>query len=151
MPPDAILIDPGSGKIIHRFDLSTRDVVPPSYPYSVVATKEGTHGYCSLWNASQVAELDLESGTVIRRIPLLAPQSPTTVGSHPTAMLLSPDEKYLYVTLANQDRVAVIKTATGELAGMLSAELPGEQYGGVYPNALAQTADGSRLFVADAS
>jgi DNA-binding beta-propeller fold protein YncE len=148
---DAILIDAVSGRIIHRFDLSTHDVVPASYPYTVVATKDGKRGYCSLWNASQVAVLDLERGTVIRRIPLLAPPSPTTAGSHPTAMLLSPDEKYLYVTLSNCDVVEAIKTATGELAGLLSAQLPGEQYGGVYPNALAQTADGSRLFVADAS
>ncbi|HEV2232285.1 MAG TPA: bifunctional YncE family protein/alkaline phosphatase family protein [Terriglobia bacterium] len=148
---DALLLDAASGKIIHRFDLSTPGIVPASYPYGVVVARDGKRAYCSLWNASQVAELDLESGRVTRRIPVLAPKAPTAAGSHPTAMLLSPDEKYLYVALSNADRVAVIQTATGKLAGLLSCELPGEKFGGVYPMALAQTVDGSRLFVADAS
>jgi DNA-binding beta-propeller fold protein YncE len=148
---DALMLDAGNGTIIHRYDLSIGDTVPSAYPYGVIATRDGKRGYCSLWNASQVAELDLDSGRVTRRIQLLAPASPTEAGSHPTAMLLSPDEKFLYIALANVDRVAVVRTATGELAGLLSTELPGQQFGGVYPNALAQTADGSRLFVADAS
>jgi hypothetical protein len=66
-------------------------------------------------------------------------------------MLLSPDEKRLYVTLSNRDCVAVIDTATGEITGLLATGLPGQQYGGSFPNALAQNADGMRLFVADAS
>lgn len=148
---DALLLDAQSGEILERFDLSTHKVVPAAYPYTVIATRDGKRGYCSLWNASQVAELDLQAGTVTRRISLLAPDSPTASGSHPTNMLLSPEEKYLYVALANRDRVAVIRTASGELAGFLNTDLPGDRSGGVYPNALAQTADGKRLFVADAS
>jgi hypothetical protein len=148
---DALLLDAQTGAVIHRFDLSAHDVVPAAFPYTVVASRDGKRGYCSLWNASQVAELDLQAGTVTRRISLLAPDSPTAAGSHPTALLMSPDEKYLYVALANRDRVAVIQTATGEIAGFLNADLPGDEHGGVYPNALAQTADGKRLFVADAS
>ncbi|HEV2351301.1 MAG TPA: bifunctional YncE family protein/alkaline phosphatase family protein [Terriglobia bacterium] len=148
---DALLLDAQSGDVIHRFDLSTHDVVPAAFPYGVIATRDGKRGYCSLWNASQVAELDLGTGTVTRHISLLEPETPTAAGSHPTAMLLSPDEKYLYVALANRDRVAVIRAATGELAGFLNADLPGDRHGGVYPNALAQTGDGARLYVADAS
>lgn len=148
---DALLFDAKTGDIIHRFDLSTHLIVPASYPYAVVATKDGARGYCSLWNASRVAELDLESGRVVRMIPLLSPNSSVAPGSHPTAMLLSPDEKRLYVTLSNADRVAVIDTATGEVSGLLVTGLPGQRYGGSFPNALAQNADGTRLFVADAS
>ena len=55
------------------------------------------------------------------------------------------------MALANADRVAVIDTAIGQVAGMLSTELPGQQYGGSVPNALAVNAAGTRLFVADAS
>ncbi len=148
---DALLLDANSGKIICRFDLSTWADVPGSYPYAVVATRDGKRGYCSLWNASKVAELDLETGRVARMIPLQAPSSPTAAGSHPTALLMSPDEKRLYVALANMDKVAIIETTSGELVGMLSTELPGQTYGGSFPNALAQSADGNRLFVADAS
>ena len=145
---DALLIEIPSGNILYRFDLTSGKQVPSSYPYGVVATADGKRGYCSLWNSSEVAELDLTSGQVLRRIPLLAPPIKTATGSHPTALLLSPDEKHLYVTLANRDLVAVIDTFSGKLAGLLSTRLPGQLQGGTYPNALAQSVDGSRLFAA---
>jgi YVTN family beta-propeller protein len=148
---DAILLDTVSGRVLRRFDLSTSEHVPASYPYGVVVTRDGQRGYCSLWNASQIAELDLKGGKVVRRISLLAPDSPTAAGSHPTALLLSPDEKRLYVALANADAVAVIDTATGTPVAMLSTKLPGQRYAGTYPNALAESADGRRLFVPCAS
>jgi sugar lactone lactonase YvrE len=148
---DTLLMDAESGQVLYRFDLSTSPEVPASYPYGVVVTRDGAHAYCSLWNASAVAELDLRTGRVVRMIPLLAPSSPPAAGSHPTALLLSPDEKRLYVTLSNADRVAVVDRAIGQMVGMLSTELPGQQYGGSVPNAVAENPDGTRLFVADAS
>jgi YVTN family beta-propeller protein len=146
---DALLLDAASGRILQRYDLSTHNYVPASYPYAIVATRDGKRGYCSLWNASQVAELDLQTGQVARWIPLQPPSSATRPGSHPAAMLLSPDERKLYVALANADAVAVIDTATGSVTGTLSTLLPGQQYAGTYPNALAQS--GTALFVANAS
>lgn len=148
---DVVLVDAASGAMVQRFDSSTRDFVPASYPYAVVATRDAKRAYCSLWNASQVAELDLQQGKIVRWIPLLVPNSPTAAGSHPSALLLSPDERQLYVALANADVVAVIDTATGQLAARLSTLLPRQQHAGTYPNALAQSSDGARLFVADAS
>jgi YVTN family beta-propeller protein len=146
---DALLLDTASGRILQRYDLSTHNYVPASYPYAVVATRDGKRGYCSLWNASQVAELDLQTGRVARWIPLRPPSSPTQAGSHPTAMLLSPDERTLYVVLSNADAVAVIDTGSGTVTATLSALLPGQRYAGTYPNALAQS--GRTLFVANAS
>jgi hypothetical protein len=149
---DALLLDATSGAILRRFDLSTHHYVPASYPYAVVATQDGKRAYCSLWNTSQVAELDLLQGRVTRWISLLAPTSPTAAGSHPTALLLSPDEKRLYVALSNADAVAVVETgAIDKLPSYLSTLLPGQKYGGSYPNALALSADGKQLFVANAS
>jgi len=148
---DAVLLDVNSGQVVQRFDLSVNEHEPASYPYGVAATRDGRRGYCSLWNASQVAELDLKSGEVTRRISLQAPDSPTAAGSHPTALLLSADEKRLYVTLSNADAVAVIDTATGTIVTTLSTKLPGQTYSGAYPNALAESADHKRLFVAAAS
>ncbi|HKT10412.1 MAG TPA: beta-propeller fold lactonase family protein [Terriglobia bacterium] len=148
---DAIVLDTESGKVLERFPLGTADVVPAAFPVGVAATRDGKVGFCSLWNASAIAELNLETGKVARLIPLLKPKSQVAPGSHPTAMLLSPDQKYLYVTLTNSDRVAVVDVAKGEVAGLLSTELPEQIYGGSYPDALAQSEDGKRLFVADAS
>lgn len=148
---DALLLDATTGSILHRFNLSHGPHVPATFPYGVAVTKDGWRGFCSLWNASAVAELDIRSGKVLRRIPLLRPSSPIAPGSHPSALLLSADGKRLFVTLSNADRVAVIDTASGRLAGLLSTELPGQKYGGTVPNALAQSADGKLLFVADAA
>lgn len=148
---NVILLDTATGKILQNFDLSSHDLVPSEFPYSVVASRDGRRAWCSLWNASRVVELDLSSGKVARSIPLLEPKDPIAPGSHPTAMVLSPDEKSLYVALANADRVAVVSTTTNAPVQFLDTRLPDQKYSGTYPNALALSADGKQLFVADAS
>ena len=146
---DALLMDSATGEIIRRFDLSRHSVVPAEYPYGAVATRDGKTGYVSLWNSSAVAELDLEAGRVRRVIPLGTPRLKTAPSSHPNAMLLSHDEEMLYVSLANRDEVAVINRSSGRVT-TLSTRLPGQEYGGAYPNALSEDERGTRLFVADA-
>lgn len=147
---NALLMDAATGRILRRFDLSMARIIPASFPYGVAVSPDGRTGYCSLWNGSEVAVLDLVHGGVRARIPLLRPRSPLAAGSHPTAMLLSPGGRYLYVTLSNRDRVAVIATATDRVTAWLVTRLPGQKYGGGTPNALAQTADGRIVFVANA-
>jgi DNA-binding beta-propeller fold protein YncE len=147
---DVLLLDIGNGKILRRFDLSTSDWIPASYPYAVEVSRDGRRAWCSLWNASRVAELDLTTGMVSRSVSLHPPQKTTDPGSHPNAMLLSPDEKYLYVALANTDEIAVVPTAGGAEPFFLSTRLEGQRLFGGTPNALAQTRDGKRLFVANA-
>jgi len=146
-----VLLDSAGGRIVQQFDLSTHETVPSSFPYTVVASRDGKRAWCSLWNASKVAELDLASGRVARWIPLLEPESPTAPGSHPTALLLSPDEKDLYVALSNADALAVVDTASGAAVHFASTKTAQQQYAGSYPNALAQSADGKHVFVADAA
>ena len=148
---NVVLIDSQSGDVLKEFDLSTQELIPSSFPYTVVTSRDGHRAWCSLWNASRVAELDLEKGTVTRWIPLGQPKDATAPGSHPTAMLLSPDEKLLYVALSNADRVAVVDTRNGTTISQLSTTLPDQKFAGTWPAALAQTTDGKRLFVADAS
>jgi DNA-binding beta-propeller fold protein YncE len=147
---DVLMLDATTGGLVYRFDLSTQRVVPGSYPYAVVATRDAKRGYVSLWNASRVAELNLENGTVSRMIPLGLPAKSTAAGSHPTALLLSPDETRLYVALANSDEVDVVGTQSGEILARITMRLPGQTRLGAFPNALAQSADGTRLYVADA-
>ena len=147
----AVLLESATGRILKQFDLSTHNAIPSSFPYAVAASRDGERAWCSLWNASRVAELDLEKGTVVRWISLLEPKNPVAPGSHPTAMLLSPDEKLLYVALSNADRVAVVSTDTGKLQSLLDTTIPGQKYSGAYPNALALSGDGESLFIADAA
>ena len=148
---NVILLDSESGKELAQFDLSTHRFMPSSFPYTVVATRDGHRAWCSLWNASQVAELDLVRKTVVRRIPLLLPKSSVAPGSHPTAMLLSPDEKFLYVALANADSVAAIDARTGKVQAFFSTHLPKQEFSGNETDALAQSKDGKRLFAASAA
>ena len=148
---NVVLIDSATGRIQKAIDLSTHRVVPSAFPYTVVASRDGRHAWCSLWNASRIAELDVAKGTVVRSIPLLEAKDPIAPSSHPTALLLTPDEGLLYVALSNADRVAVIATSTGKVIRWLDTAVPGQKFAGSYPSALALSADGSRLFVADSA
>jgi len=147
---DVLQLDLATGRILRRYDLSTGHEIPSAYPYAVVPNRAGTRAWVSLWNASRVGELDLSRGEIARWIALREPESPTQAGSHPNALLLSPDEKFLFVALANTDEVGVVDTDAGKVARYLSTRLPGEVFLGAIPKALAQTTDGKRLFVANA-
>jgi DNA-binding beta-propeller fold protein YncE len=148
---NVVLLDVASGKVLQRFDLSTDNLVPSSFPYTVVTTRDGRRAWCSLWNASRIAELDLINGRVVRWIKLKLPDDPLAPGSHPTALLLSPDEKHLYVALSNVDSVAVVSTEDGGIDAFLNTTVRNQESPGTYPSALAQSADGKKIFVADAS
>jgi DNA-binding beta-propeller fold protein YncE len=148
---NVVLLDAATGKVLQRFDLSTNELIPSSFPYTVVATRDGRRAWCSLWNASRIAELDLATGKVVRWIKLKEPDDPIAPGSHPTALLLSPDEKLLYVALSNADALAVVSTDSAAIIVLLNTTVRNQEYAGTYPSALAQSADGKQLFVADAS
>jgi len=145
------------GEQFASITLGATDLIPSSYPVNVVIDSGKNRprpwptehrAWISLWNSSTVVEISQDHWKVTRRIQLLDPKSPQEPGSHPTAMLLSPDEKFLYVTLSNSDRAAMIEAASGRILRLLQAQLPNQRYGGAIPVALAQTADGKRLFVA---
>ena len=146
-----VLLQLSDGKVLQRFDLSTKPIVPSSFPYTVVASHDGRRAWCSLWNASQIAELDLVNGKVVRWIKLKEPDDAIAPGSHPTAMLLNPDEKLLYVALSNADSVAIVSTESNAAIAYLNTALRNQEYSGTTPSALAQSGDGKRLFVADSS
>ena len=149
---DVLLMDVASGAVRHRFDLATSAVVPSQYPIAVAATRDGARGFAALWNGSAVAELDLRSGKVIQTLPLLPPSEATSPGSHPAALALAPNQKTLYVALANRDAVAAVSLHHGKmnLAGMFDTRLPGQTYFGGEPNALAVSKDGRMLYAANA-
>ena len=149
---DVLLMDSATGVIEKRFDLSENDAVPSVYPEAVAVSKDGTRGFVALWNASEVAELDLVKGTVVRKLALLKPEGETTAGTHPCALEISPDGRTMYVALANRDVVAAVNVG-GErfsVKGYFDTRLPRQSYFGAEPEALAVSDDGSRLYVANA-
>jgi DNA-binding beta-propeller fold protein YncE len=147
----AVLMDTATGAVEKRFDLSESDTVPSTYPIAVAVTKDGKRAFVALWNASAIAELNLDSGLVVRKLDLLKPASATAPGTHPCAFTFSPDEKTLYVALANRDAVAAVNVDAGQLAikGFFDTRLPGQSYFGAEPVALAVNANGARLYVAN--
>jgi DNA-binding beta-propeller fold protein YncE len=152
---NAILLDPATGKVLQTFDLSTSDLVPSAYPYTCVATKDGRRAWCSLWNGAAVTEIDLISGKVAQGIRLtqfatpVEPGDSLAPGSHPTAMILSPDEKRLYVALSNVDQVVALSVASASAEYTYATN--SQKWHGSYPTALAVSRDGKRLFVANSS
>src|SRR5665213_655974 len=113
---DVLLIDPASGQILHRFDLSESDAVPGTYPVALAVTRDNRRAFVALWNASAIVELNLIRNTIARKLTLLKPSSPIKPGTHPCAFEFSPDQKILYVALANRDAVAAVKVGAGAFA-----------------------------------
>jgi DNA-binding beta-propeller fold protein YncE len=152
---DVWLIDIGggaaSGALERRFDLAESDAVPSTYPIALAVAKDGRRAFVALWNASEIAELDLAKGAVGRKLPLFKPDSPTAPGTHPCALELSPDGRTLYVALANRDAVAAVNVSKDEFSvkGYFDTRLPGQSYFGAEPDALALNSSGSKLYVAD--
>ena len=153
---DVLLVNPaegaGAAAIEKTFDLSENDAVPSTYPIALAIAKDGKRAFVALWNASEVVELDLEKGTVGRKLALLKPSDPVKPGTHPCALEISPDGATMYVALANRDAVAAINVSGSAFAvkGYFDTRLPGQSYFGAEPEALALNADGTRLYAANA-
>jgi DNA-binding beta-propeller fold protein YncE len=148
---DVLLMNGVTGKVLRRFDLSQGNIVPSTYPVSITVNRSGSRAYVALWNGSAVAELDLDSGKVLKKLELLAPQTAVSPSSHPAAFAWSPDEKILYVALANRDAVAALRVSGDELKleSLYDTRLPGQSYFGAMPDAVAVSQDGKRLFAAN--
>ena len=153
---NVVLLDVNSGQVLTSFDVSASKYIPAAYPYTVVANKAGTKAWVSLWNASAVAELDLNNGKVTRRIELWHPSDPVASGTHPTTMLLSRNEDILYVALANgatakADGVAVVDVKKGVPLRCYRAALGKDDAAGAAPIAIALSPDENHLYAASAS
>ncbi len=152
---DVLLLNPVSGAIERRFDLSESDAVPGTYPVALAVTNDGERAFVALWNASEIVELNLAKGMVARKLTLLKPPSAVAPGTHPCAFEFSPDGKILYVALSNRDAVAAVNVGPGTKVGQFSVKgyfdtrLPAQSYFGAEPVALALNTDGSRLYVAN--
>jgi len=114
-----VVLDPNTGKTLETFDMSTQDLVPSTFPIpaSLLAA------YPSL--VQPLEYLSNRPDRIVRGEDRQIDWScrierPLGSESHPTAMLLSPDEKLLYVALSNADTVAVVDTETGTFRGQLS-------------------------------
>ncbi len=146
-----VMLDVTTGAIEKRIDLSESDTVPSTYPVALAVTKDGKRAFVALWNASEIAEINLAGSGMLRKLDLLKPTNEVAPGTHPCAFAFSPDEKTLYVALANRDAVAAVNVGGGQFSikGFFDTRLPGQTYFGAEPVALAVNSNGTRLYVAN--
>jgi YVTN family beta-propeller protein len=124
-----------------KFFVTGGTVATGEYPYDV-AIKNDKQGvavtaYISSQRDDEVLAVDLSTGTRTR----------IRVGSQPNALLLTPDQRFLFVANGNSDSVSVINTLRNQVVRTLSLARPGEKYKGSSPNSLALSPDGQMLYV----
>ena len=126
-------------------DLSDRPAVRLSLfvgPHPSALALAGSDLFAALAGANGVARIDLATGEVREQLTIaLAPHAP--VGSDPNALALSPDRRTLYVAMAGNNAVAVVRIGAREMR--VSGLIPV----GWYPTAVAASADGRTIFVAN--
>ncbi|HEX4000377.1 MAG TPA: alkaline phosphatase family protein [Pirellulales bacterium] len=128
-----------------------------SYPYAIVPSRDGRRLFVSLWGKSTVAVVDAQAWKVISEWPIkkaLAERSRPSIlvaaaDSHPTEMVLSPDDKLLYVACANLNDVFVLSTIDGESQEEMTISMWPNSPNGSIPSSLALSADGKVLLVAN--
>jgi YVTN family beta-propeller protein len=111
------------------------------FSYGVSLSADGAKAYVSNWGQSNVSVVDTASGTLVKTIP---------VGTHPSAMLLSPSAPNLYVANTESDSLSVIDTASDAVVRTTPLHPYRDAPVGTSPNALAISASGRRLYVAGA-
>ncbi len=153
--------------VVNRADRSVKEIPVGIAPYEVILASE-TKAYVTNWggrrplagettfntsgsqvlvdpktgiaSSGTVSVIDLASNTCIKDIG---------VGLHPSGMVLNPALGLLYVACANSDVVSVISTQTDQVISQISVKTQTGLPFGSSPNALALSADGKYLYVAN--
>jgi DNA-binding beta-propeller fold protein YncE len=119
------------------------DELPPDAPFPYACVLDEVHHrlYVSLWGTAAVAVLDSNSGRILDR---------WETGEHPCEMVLSRNQRWLYVANASRNSVTVLDTQSGKAVETLSSAMqPGDPPGST-PNSLALSPDERQLFIANA-
>lgn len=126
-------------------DASTRQVVATvpigRYPRGIAVTPDSRTAYVAVMGSANVAQVDLErvrTGST-ERGRRAAVTLVRGVGAGPRQLNISPDGRYLYVTLNAAGAVAKLDTRTGEVIKRVRT--------GVQPRSSVLSPDGSVLFV----
>jgi len=129
------ICDVNSKKVIKKIDLA-------SQCYDVKINHNRDFAYASLWGDSAIAEIDLSNFQIVNKI---------RTGDHPTEILITKNDKRLFVANANNNSVSVINLTTKEQdENLISSLKPDAPYGST-PNSICLNGDESVLFIANAN
>ena len=110
------------------------NIMVDARPRVAIFTRDGTRAWVSAEIGGSVSLIDVKRNRVLKRIRLAA-------ADKPVGMVLSPDEKRLYVATGRGNGVAVIDTAAMRVTGNVPT--------GVRVWGIALTADGRKLYAAN--
>jgi YVTN family beta-propeller protein len=135
-------IDAGT---ISALDLATgkecKSASAGTRPYDVVISRTGTQVFISDWASRAVCVLDPADLRTVAHI---------AVGEHPNQMVVHPTDDRIFIACASSNCVSVIDAKRGIVTETIETALFPRSPEGSTPDALAITADGKNLFVANA-
>jgi DNA-binding beta-propeller fold protein YncE len=122
-------IDTATGSVRWELPISA-GVTAGAYPSDVAIAADGSFGVAALQGVALLVKFDPVHGTPLGTAP---------VGDHPTAVRLSQDAHYAYVTDANDDSLSIVDMsgAAPTLVRQLSTHLFSGEANGSTPNAVA--------------
>lgn len=116
-------------------------VAQGEFPYDVaiLSNDDGSAktAFVTSQRDDQVMVVDIASGSF----------TPIAVGEQPNRMVLSKDQRTLYVVNGNSDSVSVINTASNSVIETIPLSRPGDKFKGANANSAALSMDESTLYV----
>jgi DNA-binding beta-propeller fold protein YncE len=113
----------------------------PAEAFTCLLNKKKDILYISVWGARQILPFQISTN---KFLPAIA------VGDHPNELLLTKNDKILYVANGNDNSVSVVDTRLGKEIEVLNAALVPNALEGSSTNGLALSADEERLYIANA-
>ena len=118
-------------------------------PNRIMLNKVQSRLYVAVDNADAVSVVDTATQKVVQTLGVVAPAGTLASqnlprGANPNSLAISPDDRTLYVTDGGTNAVAVVDldaAGMGRVRGLIPT--------GWYPNAVAASADGTYLYVAN--
>jgi YVTN family beta-propeller protein len=129
------VVDPEAGSVV-------RNIAVGHQPSGLALDREQRRLFVANSGSDTVSVINTRTDRVDRTILVRPDHARGLAGATPVGLALSPDERRLFVTLADMNAVAVVELPEGRLQGFIPA--------GWYPTAAAVSPDGRRLFVANA-
>jgi DNA-binding beta-propeller fold protein YncE len=130
---------------IYFYDFSKKKLVkrllPGSECYDIIIDHKGIYAYVSLWGNAKIARIDLKKLEIDKVI---------NVGDHPCEMIITQNDKRLFVTDANNNSVSVVDLKKGQETERINSGLKPDLPYGSTPNAVTFNGDESVLLIANA-
>jgi len=130
---------------VYFFDISGKKLIKTiklkTQSYDIKVDHKERYAYVSQWGGASIAKINLSNFKLDKIIK---------VGDHPCEMIISKDDKWLYVTNANNNSTSLVDLEKGEEKEKIISSLRVDAPFGSTPNSAAFNEDETILFVANA-